>query len=34
MVGIMVILTAAFFFGVDWILGLGINALLKFANAE
>jgi len=34
MVGIMVVLTAAFFFGVDWILGLAINALLKFANAE
>jgi preprotein translocase subunit SecE len=34
MVGIMVVLTATFFFGVDWFLGLGINALLKFANAE
>ncbi|HZL01063.1 MAG TPA: preprotein translocase subunit SecE [Caulobacteraceae bacterium] len=34
MVGIMVILTAIFFFGVDWILGLGVSALLKLANAE
>jgi len=34
MVGIMVILTAIFFFGVDWILGLGISAILKLANAE
>jgi preprotein translocase subunit SecE len=34
MVGIMVIVTAIFFFGVDWILGLGISALLKLANAE
>ena len=34
MVGIMGVLTATFFFGVDWFLGLGINALLKFANAE
>jgi preprotein translocase SecE subunit len=34
MVGIMVVLTAIFFFGVDWILGLGISAILKLANAE
>jgi len=34
MVGIMVIMTAIFFFGVDWILGLGVSALLKLANAE
>ena len=33
MVGIMVILTALFFFGVDWILGLGISGVLKLANA-
>jgi preprotein translocase subunit SecE len=34
MVGIMVIFTAIFFFAVDWILGLGIGAILKLANAE
>ena len=34
MVGIMVVVTAIFFFGVDWILGLGISAVLKLANAE
>jgi preprotein translocase subunit SecE len=34
MVGIMVVVTAVFFFGVDWILGLGISAVLKLANAE
>ena len=34
MVGIMVIFTAIFFFAVDWILGLGIGAVLKLANAE
>ena len=34
MVGIMVVFTAIFFFGVDWILGLGISAVLKLANAE
>ena len=34
MVGIMVIMTAIFFFGVDWILGLGVSAILKLANAE
>jgi preprotein translocase subunit SecE len=34
MVGIMVIMTAIFFFGVDWVLGLGISAILKLANAE
>ncbi|HEY5071501.1 MAG TPA: preprotein translocase subunit SecE [Caulobacteraceae bacterium] len=33
MVGIMVILTAFFFFGVDSILGTGAAALLKLANA-
>ena len=34
MVGIMVVVTAIFFFGIDWILGLGISAILKLANAE
>ena len=34
MVGIMVVVTAVFFFGIDWILGLGISAVLKLANAE
>ena len=34
MVGIMVVATAIFFFGVDWILGLGISGVLKLANAE
>ena len=34
MVGIMVVFTAIFFFGVDWILGLGVSAILKLANAE
>ena len=34
MVGIMVIFTAIFFFAVDSILGLGIGAILKLANAE
>jgi preprotein translocase subunit SecE len=34
MVAIMVVLTAVFFFGVDWVLGLGISAILKLANAE
>ncbi len=34
MVGIMVVMTALFFFGVDWILHLGIGAILKLANAE
>ena len=34
MVGIMVVMTAIFFFGVDWILHLVIGAILKFANAE
>jgi preprotein translocase subunit SecE len=33
MVGIMVILTALFFFGVDWILGIGVGGLLRLANA-
>jgi preprotein translocase subunit SecE len=33
MVGIMVIMTAFFFFGVDWILGIGVGGLLKLANA-
>ena len=32
MVGIMVVMTAIFFFAVDWIMGLGIGAVLKFAN--
>ncbi len=34
MVGIMVVLTATFFFALDGVLSLGINALLKAANAE
>ena len=34
MVGIMVVLTALFFFGLDWVLHLGIGAILKLANAE
>jgi preprotein translocase subunit SecE len=34
MVGIMVIMTAVFFFGVDEILGVGMRAVLKLANAE
>jgi len=33
MVGIMVVMTALFFFGVDWLMGLGISAILKLANA-
>ena len=34
MVGIMVVMTAVFFFGVDWILQIGEHALLTLANAE
>ncbi len=34
MVGIMVVMTALFFFGVDWVLHLGIGGVLKLANAE
>ena len=34
MVGIMVVLTAVFFFGVDEILHVGMGAILKLANAE
>ncbi len=33
MVGIMVILTAFFFFGVDAVLNVAIGAILKLANA-
>src|SRR5262245_25265065 len=33
MVGIMVLITAAFFFGIDTLLGLGVNSLLKLTNA-
>jgi preprotein translocase subunit SecE len=33
MVGIMVVMTAFFFFGIDWILGIGVGGLLKLANA-
>jgi preprotein translocase subunit SecE len=33
MVGIMVLITAVFFFGVDTLLGLGVNSLLKLTNA-
>jgi preprotein translocase subunit SecE len=34
MVGIMVVLTALFFFGVDWVLNMGVAFFLKLANAE
>jgi preprotein translocase subunit SecE len=34
MVGIMVVLTALFFFGVDAVLHAVVTALLKLANAE
>ncbi len=34
MVGIMVVLTAIFFFAIDWIMGLGIGAVLKVANGS
>jgi preprotein translocase subunit SecE len=34
MVGIMVVLTALFFFGVDAVLHAAVTALLKLANAE
>ena len=34
MVGIMVVMTAIFFFGVDWIMRLAIGTILKLANAE
>ncbi len=33
MVGIMVVMTAMFFFGIDWILGIGVGGVLKLANA-
>ncbi len=33
MVGIMVVLTAFFFFAVDSVLGFAISAVLKFVNA-
>ena len=33
MVGIMVIITAIFFFGVDSLLGFGMSQILKLANA-
>ena len=33
MVGIMVIMTAFFFFGVDWILNIGMSGVLKLAGA-
>ncbi len=32
MVGIMVLMTAIFFFAIDWIMGMGISAVLKMAN--
>ncbi len=34
MVGIMVVMTAIFFFGVDWVLHLVMGSILKLANAE
>ena len=33
MVGIMVVITAVFFFGIDWILGLGMSGILKLVSA-
>ena len=32
MVGIMVVLASLFFLVVDWVLGSGMNLLLKLAN--
>ncbi|MDP3854779.1 preprotein translocase subunit SecE [Phenylobacterium sp.] len=32
MVGIMVVMAATFFFGVDFLLSLGVSSLLKLAN--
>jgi preprotein translocase subunit SecE len=32
MVGIMVVMTAIFFFVIDWVMGLGIGEVLKVAN--
>ena len=32
MVGILVLITAFFFFAVDWILGLGMASVLKLVN--
>ena len=34
MVGLMVVFTALFFFTVDWILGVGVSAILKAFSAE
>ena len=34
MVGIMVVMTAIFFFGVDWIMHLIMSSFLKLASAE
>ena len=34
MVGIMVVMTAFFFFGLDAVLHFGMDAVLKLANAE
>jgi hypothetical protein len=34
MVGIMVVMTAVFFFGVDEVLSLGMRGILKLANAD
>jgi preprotein translocase subunit SecE len=34
MVGIMVVMTALFFFTIDWIMGLGISEILKVANGN
>jgi preprotein translocase subunit SecE len=33
MVAIMVVLAAAFFFGVDWLISMGVALVLKLANA-
>ncbi len=33
MVGVMVLITAMFFFGIDWVLGLGVSEMLKLVSA-
>ena len=33
MVGTMVLITAMFFFGIDWVLGLGVSEMLKLVSA-
>ena len=34
MVGILVVMTATFFFGIDWALGIVEHFILQLANAE